>query len=269
MKSNTFVSGVIVGSSMLIPGVSGGTMAIILGIYDKLLHSVSHIKSEFKASAVFLLKFCLGAGVGILLLSRVVLTLFEFYEIQMRFFFSGVIVGSVPMLFKRAGVSLKWRKAQLVSCVLPIASGLFICVILSSIPTGLIALEGFSLKSLMILLVAGVVVAVALILPGISVSHILLILGLYELVLKAVGELDIKILLPLFLSVFVSTLIFTSFIERLLNESPKLSYLFITGFVLASLTEVLPHNMPMGITLIVSVILFFMGFLISNIISEK
>lgn len=269
MKSNTFVSGVIVGSSMLIPGVSGGTMAIILGIYDKLLHSISHIKSEFKSAVGFLAKFCLGAGVGVILLSRVVLTLFEYYEVQMRFFFTGVIIGAVPMLLKKAGVSLRWRKSQLISCILPIALGLVLCILLSLIPTGLVTLgTKLSLKSLVVLLLAGMIISVALILPGISVSHILLILGLYEIILSAINRLDILLLLPLFVSVFISTLLFTGVLEKLLREYPKYSYLFIIGFVLASAREVLPPEIPMGITLIISVILFFIGLVISNLISE-
>ena len=69
----TSSKGLLIGASMLVPGVSGGTMAIILGIYDELIHSVNNIFKDFKKSFFFLLKFCIGAGIGFRLFAELIL----------------------------------------------------------------------------------------------------------------------------------------------------------------------------------------------------
>lgn len=269
MKDKPFLSGLIVGSSMLVPGVSGGTMAIILGIYDKLIHAVSAITDNFRENVRLLLKFALGAGLGILLLSKGVLVLFESYETPMRFLFSGIVLGSVPALFRRSGVKSLDGKSifEMSVCIL---SGLGICVLLTLAPTGLISFDGsFSLVNTLIISLSGIIIAVALVLPGISASHMLLILGVYETTLEAVHTLRLSVLIPLVLSVGAGTLLSASAIERALNSFQKQSYLCIIGFVIASSREIMPKSAPQGITLVISLVLLAMGITLAGIISNS
>ena len=92
---------------MLVPGVSGGTMAIILGIYDKLISAVSNIFVSFKKSFLFLLQILCGGLVGVFALSGLILWLIELWKLPMTYFFIGAIAGSIPMLVKKSDIKLK------------------------------------------------------------------------------------------------------------------------------------------------------------------
>ena len=107
MDSNILLNmlkGLFVGGSMLIPGVSGGSMAMILGIYDKLLHAVNNIIKDFKNQYKILMQVGIGAVVGIFLFSNVVKTLFDNFPIPVGYLFIGVILGGAPLMFRKATV---------------------------------------------------------------------------------------------------------------------------------------------------------------------
>lgn len=104
MKENwlkIFLKGLCVGGTMLVPGVSGGSMAMILGIYDKLITSVSSFFACKKRNALFLLLFALGGGAGMLLFANPLLYLLERYPLVLRWFFIGAVAGSTPMMLKK------------------------------------------------------------------------------------------------------------------------------------------------------------------------
>ena len=97
----TFIAGIIIGIANIIPGVSGGTMAVSMGIYDKLIHAVTHLFREFKKSCIFLLPVLVGAAAAIVILSRVIEFLFDHYPLQTNLLFIGLIVGGLPAIFKK------------------------------------------------------------------------------------------------------------------------------------------------------------------------
>ena len=113
MKENwlkIFLKGLCVGGTMLVPGVSGGSMAMILGIYDKLITSVSSFFACKKRNALFLLLFALGGGAGMLLFANPLLYLLQRYPLVLRWFFIGAVAGSTPMMLKKAQIhSVSWR----------------------------------------------------------------------------------------------------------------------------------------------------------------
>ena len=95
---------------MLIPGVSGGTMAIMLGIYDRLINAVSAFFQHKRRSVLFLLWFCLGAGAGMLLIAKPLFALLERFPLPAGYFFMGAVVGSIPMIWQKARAeSFTWR----------------------------------------------------------------------------------------------------------------------------------------------------------------
>ena len=163
--------GAVVGGTMLVPGVSGGTMCIILGVYDRLIHAVSTFFQSKRANFWLLFCFCLGAGAGIFLLSKPLLQLMELFPKPAGFFFMGAVAGSVPMTFQKAKVtSFHWRVPVYV------VVGMIIVWALAKLPT-MDQMSGGGLERYAMLVVSGVVAAVALVLPGISVSYLLLVLG--------------------------------------------------------------------------------------------
>ncbi|QIB69119.1 DUF368 domain-containing protein [Aminipila butyrica] len=248
------VKGFIVGASMLIPGVSGGTMAIILGIYDDLIHAVNALKRDLRKYGLLLVQYG-GAGVaGIILLSGPMLKAVTLWEKPMMFLFLGAILGSFPPLYRKATAS-KVKNINKVAVVL----GAAIAYLITLFPKGLLAVEpGFHLSSFFMLLAAGVVIAVALILPGISASYVLLMLGMYDLTLMAIRDVDLAYLTPLVVGVLGGTFLTAGIIEMEMDRHPQFTYMLIMGFMVGSLMEVFP-GVPQGAALVQSTVMFLVG----------
>ena len=269
----TAASGAWIGGTMTVPGVSGGSMAMILGIYDRLIASVNGIfhKEKRKESVVFLLKFLLGAAVGLFLFSSIITFLLDRFPMPTRYFFLGAVAGGAPMIFREAHVK-RFSVSVVVYPVVGIAAALLIAMIpeglFDPVPDG----SFFSiLLSVLIQLVGGVVVAVALVLPGISVSQMLLVLGLYERLTGAVSALDVMTLLaflPLVSGMMGGILLTTHLIEKAMLRFPMATYLIIFGFILGSLPELFP-GLPSGWELLLCAALALAGFFTLYFISKK
>lgn len=95
------LQGMVVGIANIIPGVSGGTMMVAMGLYDRLIHAITHLKKEFKESMKLLIPIFIGAGIAIVALSRLFEFLLETYPIPTNFAFCGLIAGSLPFIFKK------------------------------------------------------------------------------------------------------------------------------------------------------------------------
>lgn len=231
---NTF-DGLVIGSSMLVPGVSGGTMAIILGIYDELISAVSNIFKRFKHSFLLILQVAIGGITGIFLFSKLILTLIETYELPMMYLFMGAMLGSIPSLYKKGQVK-KFNPLYFIWVI--IGAGLVYA--LNFLPKGQFTVIPNDFKSYAMLFLCGLIIAIALVLPGISTSHILLVLGMYEAVWGAVNKLNFVYLLPIFLGVIVGIMLSTKILDKAMTCFPKQTYLLIIGFVLASLVDIFP-----------------------------
>ena len=241
LRPDAAIKGFFVGSSMSIPGVSGGTMAMILGIYDELIRSVSSFFKNIKKHTLFLLQFVIGAGLGFFLLASLLGKLKEAYPVIVMYFFIGAILGSVPMLCHKAQI----RK---------FSPGLI-----------LFPLIGFA-----VVLIA----SIGLILPGISFSHIILLMGLYDTVVRVVNQMDIQGmigLIPLAIGLVLGIILFTRIMEICMNKYPFAFYLMIFGFVIGSVAdkEVFPGLPRTALEWILSLVTLIGGFLLMYFVSRK
>ncbi|MBL8967171.1 MAG: DUF368 domain-containing protein [Spirochaetaceae bacterium] len=250
----TAVKGLVVGSSMLVPGVSGGTTAIILGIYDKLIKAISGFFADIRKNLAFLALFCAGAGLGILLFSRLLLWATETWRLPMTYFFLGAILGSLPMLKRQAKVA-SIKPVHVLAAVI----GAAIVLSLGYLPKPESAFSGGGLAHFGMLFASGLIIAVALVLPGISTSHMLLVLGMYETTLGAIKGLNFGYLVPLAAGGLAGIVLVTKLIEKLLEKAPAISYFGIIGFVLGSIIDVFP-GFPSGLGILVCALTFAGGF---------
>ena len=258
-----FFKGVAISISQIVPGVSGGTIAMILGIYDKLLHSVNNIFKDFKNQYRILLQVGIGAVVGILLFSNIVKTLFDNYPIPIGYLFIGVILGGAPLMYRKATVKGINKKS-----LLYLVLGILIVLMMGSPNNDASAIiTSLNLFNFIWLFIGGVVVAVALILPGISGSFMLYILGLYNTVITAVVKFNIPILIPIVLGGIVGTLLTARIIEVLLNKFPEQTYMLIFGFILGSVFSVFPG--VDGLSSLFGIILGITGFIFTYYISRN
>lgn len=277
MKDNLIIilKGFIIGSSMSVPGVSGGTMAILLGIYDKLIGAISNFLKDIKGNLIFLIKFCIGSALGIGSLAFVIKWLLETFPLPVSFFFLGAVIGGIPALYQKT----KQSKLSIASGIYFLL-GLIIVISIGFIPVGNINVSsGSGLAHYIMLLVTGVIIALALVLPGISTSHMLLVLGMYDTMLLAITEFDLVYIGILGVSTVIGIFLITKPIEWTMNKFPHQTYCMIIGFVLGSTFEIfrdkilpsVPKDANLSwwmLSVITSIITFVLGCLAINSLSR-
>lgn len=234
MDIKTIWKGFLVGISMMIPGVSGGTMSIILGIYDRLISSVSSFMKHKKESFLFLFQFALGGGTAFLFLSGPMASLTRRFPMETAFFVVGAILGGVPVIFKKAKT-----ETLSFSCFLYFFAGFFLVFLTGNLPENLFHGGGNGLFSVLIQIAAGILGALALILPGISFSSMLYMMGVYKTVFSAIGNREFLLLFPFTAGCIIGIVFLTKLLEKAMNEHPTPTYFIILGFVTGSVIDIL------------------------------
>lgn len=258
--------GMVIGVSNVIPGVSGGTMAVVLGIYDKLISAINNFFKDWKKSIFFLGEIAIGAALGIVLFSKLISTLLNNYAEPTSFFFIGLILGSFPLLYKRATKD-KVNPANYTWFIITLGLMIAMAFFKESAVTSAV-MTTLSVKSFISLFLAGFIAAATMILPGVSGSLVLLILGLYTTFTTAVSTFNIPLLIPIGLGVLVGIGTMTKVIEALLNKFPQPTYFAICGLILGSIFPVYP-GFTFGTMGIFSVISFAVGFIVTFILGKK
>ena len=245
------IKGACMGAADVIPGVSGGTIAFITGLYDELVGSIASINAEafrlllhgqFKAfwrhiNGNFLLSLVLGIGVSVVALAGLMQMLLTTYPIQTWAFFFGLIVAS--SIFILRGIS-GWRLREFIFIALGVALGVTVCT-LSPTQTP---------DSLWFIFLSGAIAICAMILPGISGSFILLILGKYQFIMGVISDLvsgvnfgqNLLILSTFGVGAIVGILSFSKFLHWLLARWQKPTMLVLAGFIIGSLVKVWPWS---------------------------
>lgn len=260
------LKGMVIGISNVIPGVSGGTMAVVLGIYDKLISTINGFFKNWKKSIFFLGEIAVGAALGIILFSKLITTLLNNYTEPTSFFFIGLILGSFPLLYKRATKN-KVKPSNYIWFVITL--GLMIAMsFFNENDTTAVAMTTLSVKSFISLFSAGFIAAATMILPGVSGSLVLLILGLYTTFTTAISTFNIPLLIPIALGVLIGIITMTKVIEALLNKFPQPTYFAICGLILGSIFSVYP-GFTFGTMGIMSIITCLAGFLLTYILGKK
>lgn len=263
MDLHTLLKGAIIGGTMLVPGVSGGSMAMILGIYDKLISSISSFHRHKRESFLFLMFFSLSSGMGMLLFANPLFLLIEKHPMPLHYFFMGTVFGGIPLIFKQAEVKRISGKVLLYILV-----GTLIVILLTFIPAGNFQAKTASVfLSNMLIIAAGFIAAVALVLPGISVSYMLLILGLYDETMRAISVLDLSFLIPLFVGLLIGIILTTKMLEHAMTKHPQPTYLIILGFIIGSIEELFP-GMPTTSTWLLCLIMLLAGFTVIRLITR-
>ena len=250
-----FLKGVAIGGSMSVPGVSGGSIAIIFGIYDRLIKAVANLLKERLKSIVLLLTVGLGGALGVLILSGPISSLLKTNPYETAFFFMGACIGSLPMLFKKADFKIKFKD------FLFVIIGVAVVLILNLLPK-------FSFNgSIFAIIIIGFLSSIALILPGVSFSYFLVVFDIYEPFMNAVSSFDIALLAPFFISLLAGVFCFSGLLSKLLEKHPKFSFLVIIGFLLGSLTALFP-GVPTNANILPSILSFIAGLYIIYLTSK-
>ncbi|MBQ9927459.1 MAG: DUF368 domain-containing protein [Lachnospiraceae bacterium] len=276
------LKGMVIGVANIIPGVSGGTMAVSMGIYDKLIHCLTHLFKEFKDSMKFLIPIAIGAGAALIGLSFVIEPAFEYFPLQTSCLFIGLIVGGLPAIFKK--VKGKGIKA---SYIIPFL--IFFAIVVGMAVVG--DTEGnaadlsFSLWNVIKLFGVGIIAAATMVIPGVSGSMMLLLLGYYNPIISAIKDFvtalvsfDMQgilqgfgILVPAGLGMVFGVFAIAKIIEIIFEKFPIQAYWAIIGLIVASPIAVLFSVELAGIgviSVLVSVLTFVVGFIVAMKLGE-
>lgn len=245
------IKGMLIGIANIIPGVSGGTMAVSLTIYDDLIYAITHIKSNFKKSMQILLPLGIGVGLGVIFFSYSIEILLSQYTFPTAMAFVGLILGGLPALYTQFRAALSYKNTKLNWIHLLSFLGFFILIIwMSLLQESAATFETIqpTLVNLIILFFIGVIAAATMVIPGISGSLVLMILGYYYNIINtlthffdSVRALDMNgilnglvLLVPFGIGVLVGGFLISKAIEYLFDRVPVTTYFAIFGLVLAS-----------------------------------
>lgn len=258
--------GMAMGTSDLIPGVSGGTIAVILGIYDQLIEAISGVFSRYwKKYIGFLIPLAVGMGTAIIALSHLIEYLLLEYHEPTQFFFIGLILGIIPLLFvefqSRTSIRPIHVIAMIVATVL-IASMAFLNPVDSSIITDV------TFGTALLLFFSGWLGSMAMLLPGISGSFVLLLIGVYPTVISAISNFNLIIIGIVGAGVAVGFIVSSKVIRYLLANFPGMTFSVIIGLVIGSLAVVFPGLPNSGIMWVLSIFAFIAGAVVVRLLSK-
>ncbi|WP_425953816.1 DUF368 domain-containing protein [Xylanimonas sp. McL0601] len=222
------VKGMVISLGFILPGVSGGVLAAILGIYERMLRFLAHLTRDFKGNFLYFLPVGIGGVLGLVLLSRPLEYLLDHWQVVVLWGFAGAILGTLPSLLResvaksrRDAVDVIWLAGTFVGAL----------VVLYLLP----ALAGTVPASFLGFVLAGALIALGVLVPGLSPSNLLLILGLFSPMLQGFRDRDLLgTFLPIALGAVAALLAFSRLMERLIERHHSRVYHFIIGLVLAS-----------------------------------
>lgn len=267
MEWKNIYRGFMMGASDVIPGVSGGTIALLLGIYDQLINAINGLFSnEWKKYLRFLVPLGLGVVLAIFSLANLIKWLSKNYPDPLQFFFLGLILGVLPYLFAKANIKETFKSNHYLLLVF----GALIIGAIAFLDTssGTQVIEDRTTGIYIYLFFSGFLASAAMILPGISGSMILLVVGAYYTIMNAISHLYIDVIIVTGIGIVLGIFGMSRLIAFLLKKYRIGTYACVIGFVIGSLAIVFP-GWPTNVSLVItSVVTFALGLLAATILGR-
>ena len=254
------VKGIFIGAGAIVPGISSGVLCVIFGIYEKLLDAVLNFFKDIKQNIKFLFPIALGVGIGVLLFSNILNYLLYKFPIQTKSIFIGLIIGTIPSLIKEVNEKETFKPQNVIYLLIALAIGI-ITVILENRMHIITNLDNISM---MYLVMCGAIMSVGIVVPGVSSTIILMLLGVYSVYLQSVANLYLPVLIPLGIGLILGSIIVMKLTKKLLEKYYAQTFYSIIGFTIGSIFVLLPQGMTLLET-ILCVLCIILGIYISHI----
>ncbi len=272
MRSNettmrNIIRGIVMGITDLIPGISGGTIAMVMGFYQDLIAAINGLFSKnWRKHLLFLLPLLAGIGISLVSFSRMIEWLIAHHSLPLFFFFNGLILGILPFLLRKANYKQTFRLGHYLLLIL---AALFV------VATGFTREENmeaiwtnFGLVEYGYLFFSGWLASSAMILPGISGSLIFLLLGVYPTVIHSISNFRFSVLVVIGLGIVIGLILTSKLIQFLFRKYSTATFAAMIGLVLGSLVVIfpgLPQTIPYGF---LSFMLFFTGLFLAYMLGR-
>jgi len=269
------IKGFFMGISNIIPGVSGGTLAITMGIYEELISIISHILTKLKKNIGFLLPILIGAGLAIILGSRIIGYSLDNFPLPTIMFFTGLILGGLPMLYKKIKKDIK------VSNIIIFIATFALVIGIAFLKTGgEVTLLNMGIFDYVKLFIVGMIASATMIIPGISGSFMLMVMGYYGPIIDTINSFtffnnitnDVLILMPFGIGILVGIVLIAKLLEFLFKKFEVPTYFGIIGFVIASIFGIFTSAEGLIfdiIPFIIGLILMAIGFVIAYKLGDE
>ena len=254
------IKGIFIGAGAIVPGVSSGVLCVIFGIYEKLLDSVLNFFKDIRHNIKFLFPIALGVGIGVLLFSNILNYLLYEFPIQTKSIFIGLIIGTIPSLIKEINKKEKFKSQNVVYLLIALAIGI-ITVVLENRMSIVSNIDGMNI---MYLVMCGAIMSIGIVVPGVSSTIILMLLGVYSVYLQSVANLYLPVLIPLGIGLILGSIIVMKLTKKLLENYYAKTFYSIIGFTIGSIFVLLPQGMTL-IETILCVLCIILGIYMSHI----
>lgn len=228
------IHGSIIGLGAVLPGISGGVLCVVFGVYKPIMELLSHPFKAIKKYAKLLIPIVIGIGIGFLAISKLLGFLLNKYPDPSVCLFVGLIAGMLPSLFREAGEKGR-SKGSFIS--------LGICfVVVLALLLGLNAIHVTIVPNFGWYLFCGFCIALSVIAPGMSFSTLLMPLGLYTPLVEGIGNLDFSVLIPAGIGAFITVILLAKAIDTLMNRHYSIVFHGIIGIVIAATIVIIPFK---------------------------
>ncbi|MCI7760438.1 MAG: DUF368 domain-containing protein [[Eubacterium] saphenum] len=264
-----FLCGLIFGTANVIPGVSGGTMLVVFGIFDRLTDAISGLKKIFK-NFPFLLTFALGAGAGILVSAKVISQMFVSFGVQTNMFFIGLILGGIPLIYRLGTAEKKPKPLCIVPFVIAMAFVIALAVLekLNIFSLTAETVEGFDLVFSLKMVGSAALAAVTMIIPGISGSFVMMLLGVYETIIGALSTFNFYVIIPFAIGAVVGIVVGAKLISMLIAKNRLMVYSALMGLVIGSVYAILPDGFGFNLQTGYGFVFLLLG-VVASVLIEK
>ena len=228
-----FFKGALIGTGFILPGVSGGALAAIFGLYQRMVSFIAHITRDFIKNILFFIPVGLGALFGMFLLARPLSFFLEYYEAQVIWGFIGCIAGTMPSLWKEAGKEGRDKKHYLIFALSALL-GFFLLL------AAKVFLAAQAPLNIVTWFFAGVIIALGALIPGMSPSNFLVYFGMYKPMVASFKTMDAFILLPILCGAVICLFSLSALVDMLLKKIYAGLFHFVVGIVIASTLMIVP-----------------------------
>ncbi len=272
------LKGMIIGLANIIPGVSGGTLMITLGIYEQVIDTISHFFTNFKKNLKFIIPLGIGMGLSLVLFSKLIGLSLDKFPFATTLFFLGLILGGIPLILKNMNKNNDSKKIS--NYIIAFLSFAFV-ILFAMLKSGSdVDLTNLSSIKLILLFLIGILASATMVIPGISGSFMLMLVGYYKPIIDTIRNItnfdlithNILVLGVFGVGVLIGIILVSKLIELLLKKQETKTYYAVFGFVLASFIAIIKPLFSVKLSIlevIIGIILLLLAAFGAYKISEK
>lgn len=254
------LKGIFIGAGAIVPGLSSGVLCVIFGIYEKLLDAVLNFFKDIKQNVKFLFPIILGGIIGVLLFSNLLNYLLSNFPIQTKSIFIGLILGTIPSLIKEVNEKARFKKKNIIFLLITLVIGIVTVVLENRINMAI----NIDNVSTIYLIICGAIMSLGIIVPGVSSTIILMLLGVYPIYLQSIANIYLPILVPMGIGLIVGSILIMKLTKKLLEKYYGETFYSIIGFTIGSIFVLLPQRMTL-LEIIICMLCIILGIWISTI----